>query len=83
MASSGVGGWTYDAAMRVAICEEGGANVLGSTYSGYFGMLNSTWLAYGGAEFASNAYYATWDQQIIVAARIQTNPPDQNGCAAW
>lgn len=70
---------------KVAICEEGGDwTVQGSVYSGGLGMLNSTWVAYGGLEFAPNAGLATIDQQIIVAKRIQTNPPDQNGCSgSW
>ena len=70
---------------KVAICEESGDwTVQGSLYSGGLGMLNSTWVAYGGLEFAPNAGLATIDQQIIVAKRIQTNPPDQNGCSgSW
>jgi len=70
---------------KVAICEEGGDwSFQGSVYSGGLGMLNSTWVAYGGLEFAPNAGLATIDQQIIVAKRIQTNPPDQNGCSgSW
>ena len=70
---------------KVAICEESGNwFVQGSVYSGGLGMLNSTWVAYGGLEFAPNAGLATIDQQIIVAKRIQTNPPDQNGCSgSW
>lgn len=70
---------------KVAICEEGGNwTYQGSLYSGGLGMLNDTWVAYGGLEFASNAGLATIDQQIIIAKRIQPNPPDQYGCSgSW
>lgn len=67
---------------KVAVCEEGGDwSVQGSLYSGGLGMLNSTWAAYGGLEYASNAGLATKEQQIAVAKKIQFNPPDQNGCS--
>jgi len=70
---------------KVAICEEGGDwSYQGSVYSGGLGMLNSTWVAYGGLQFAPNAGLATIDQQIIIAEKIQPNPPDQNGCSgSW
>lgn len=70
---------------KVSMCEEGGNwSYQGSVYSGGLGMLNSTWSAYGGTEFAPNAGFATEDQQIIIAKRIQPNPPDQNGCTgSW
>lgn len=65
----------------VAVCETGGNwQMQGSSFSGGLGFANSTWDAYGGQEFASNAGLATREQQIIVAERIQSNPPDQNGC---
>lgn len=68
---------------RVAICETSGDwSMQGSSFSGGVGFANSTWLAYGGAEFAPNAGMATMDQQITVAKRIVgNNVPDQNGCA--
>jgi len=67
---------------KVAVCETGGNwQMTGSSFSGGLGFANSSWLAYGGAEFAPNAGLATMDQQIIVAKRIQSNPPDQNGCS--
>ena len=68
--------------MKVAVCETGGNwQMQGSAYSGGVGFANSTWFAYGGSEFASNAGLATMDQQITVAKRIQPSPPDQNGCS--
>ena len=56
----------------------------GPIYSGGLGMLNSTWLAYGGGQFAPNAGEASETDQIIVALRIQPYAPDQNGtCSSW
>ena len=69
---------------RVAVCEEGGdwqAN--GPLYSGGLGISRSNWVAYGGLEFAQDGAQATPDQQIMVAERIQQDPPDQGSCAAW
>ena len=67
---------------KVAVCETGGNwQMTGSSFSGGVGFANSTWLAYGGAEFAPNAGLATMDQQITIAKRIQPSPPDQNGCS--
>jgi hypothetical protein len=68
-----------------ANCESGGNwSFQGSTYSGGIGFLNSTWDAYGGTQFASNAGLATEDQQIYIAKKIQPSAPDQNGtCSSW
>ena len=67
---------------KVAVCETGGNwQMTGSSFSGGVGFANSTWLAYGGGEFAPNAGLATMDQQITIAKRIQPSPPDQNGCS--
>jgi len=69
---------------KVAICEEGGNwAVRGSTYSGGLGISNVNWVAYGGTQFAANAADATPEEQVIIARRIQLNPPDQYGCASW
>jgi hypothetical protein len=70
---------------KVSICEEGGNwTVQGSVYSGGLGMLNATWIAYGGLQFAPNAGQASIVQQIAIAKRVQPNPPDQAGCSgAW
>jgi hypothetical protein len=69
---------------RVAMCEEGGnwaAN--GSRFSGGLGITRSNWIAYGGQQFAPAGAMATEDQQIMVAERIQSSPPDQYGCRGW
>ena len=64
-----------------ATCETSGDwSMQGSMYSGGLGMLNQTWVAYGGLEFAPNAGLATPQQQVTVAMRIQPNPPDVTGC---
>ena len=69
---------------RVAICEEGGKwNFRGSLFSGGLGISQANWAAYGGQRFAYDAADATPDQQIMVAQRIQFDPPDQYGCRGW
>lgn len=70
---------------KVNICEEGGNwHVRGSIYSGGLGISNVNWIHYGGRQFAPNGADATPDEQIIVAERIQPNPPDQHGCTgSW
>ncbi len=69
---------------RVAMCEEGGNwSANGSMYSGGLGINRSNWSAYGGQQFAPEGAMATEDQQIMVAERIQFNPPDQGGCHGW
>ncbi len=57
---------------RLAQCESGG-NWAIKTGNGYYGGLQfnySTWLGYGGGEFAEYAHLATREQQIIVAERL-------------
>ena len=69
---------------RVALCEEGGnwqAN--GPRFSGGLGITRSNWASYGGLQYAPEAAEATPDQQIMVAERIQSSPPDQGGCSSW
>ncbi|MBV8461909.1 MAG: transglycosylase family protein [Acidimicrobiales bacterium] len=69
---------------RVALCEEGGDwQVNGPRFSGGLGITRSNWIAYGGTAFASEAAAATEDEQIMVAERIQSVPPDQHGCRGW
>jgi hypothetical protein len=69
---------------RVAMCEEGGNwSSDGSRFSGGLGITRSNWAAYGGEEFAPEGAEATEDQQIMVAERIQSYPPDQGGCHGW
>ena len=65
----------------VAQCESGG-NWGINTGNGYYGGLqfsSSTWAAFGGHEYASNAHLATKAQQIAVAERTL----DVQGPGAW
>lgn len=76
---------------KVATCETGSNwSMQGSMYSGGIGMMNSTWQAYGGTQFAPNAGLATPEQQVYIAVRIEAESgqagyvPDQGGyCASW
>jgi len=69
---------------RVAMCEEGGDwSSDGPRFSGGLGITRDNWAAYGGEEFAPEGAEATEDQQIMVAERIQSYPPDQGGCHGW
>jgi hypothetical protein len=66
---------------RVAQCESGG-NWSINTGNGYYGGLQfsySTWLAYGGDDFAQRADLASRAEQITVANRVY----DDNGLAQW
>ena len=57
---------------RLAQCESGG-NWAINTGNGYYGGLQfnySTWLGYGGGEFAEYAHLATREQQILIAERL-------------
>jgi hypothetical protein len=57
---------------RMAQCETGGNwSMRGSRFSGGLGFYNGTWNDFGGRQFASNAGYATREQQIIVAERVR------------
>jgi uncharacterized protein YabE (DUF348 family) len=65
----------------VAQCESGG-NWHINTGNGYYGGLQfsySTWLAYGGDDFASRADLASREEQITVANRVYAD----NGLAQW
>jgi uncharacterized protein YabE (DUF348 family) len=72
--------WHWDA---LAQCESGGrwdtidANPDG--YDGGLGIYVRTWLAFGGAEFAPRAGYASREQQITVGMRIY----DKLGWDPW
>jgi hypothetical protein len=69
---------------RVAMCEESGNWAAdGSVFSGGLGISRANWAAFGGYAFASEGAMATEDEQILVAERIQSSPPDQGGCAGW
>ena len=63
-----------------------------SAMSGGIGIRNYNWLAFGGYELfgAVNAGYATPEQQVFIARRIQASAgipnyvPDQDGqCRGW
>lgn len=59
---------------RVIQCESGGswtAKNPRSSASGAFQILNGTWLAYGGGQFASQARWAHPMEQLTVAERIR------------
>lgn len=65
----------YDEWTKVAICEEGGWGHNGfGAYVGDLGISAANWYGNGGGSDLSPA------AQIAVAERIQSNPPDQNGC---
>lgn len=69
---------TWDA---VAQCESGGDWSI-NTGNGYYGGLQfsqSTWAAYGGTSYASNASQASKSQQIAVAERVL----QAQGPGAW
>ncbi|WP_272462796.1 resuscitation-promoting factor [Intrasporangium calvum] len=66
---------------RVAECESGG-NWSINTGNGYYGGLQfsyTTWLAYGGDDFAQRADLASRAEQITVANRVYAD----NGLAQW
>ncbi len=67
---------------HVAICEVAGNwSMEGPLYSG-IGFANSTWLEYGGTQFAPLAGEAPRDAQILIGMRVTGGwVPDQNGCA--
>jgi hypothetical protein len=74
-AMAGEGAWTYEAATKVAVCESGGWGMgTGGNYVGDMGITQANWQNYGGGSDTSPA------AQIAVASRIQSYPPDQNGC---
>ena len=78
-ANSGPSGSTvWDSLAR---CESGG-NWAANTGNGYYGGLQfslSTWLGYGGGQFAYWPYLASREQQIIIAQRVQAG----QGWGAW
>ncbi|MET8945878.1 transglycosylase family protein [Streptomyces sp. NPDC004542] len=66
---------------RIAQCESGG-NWHINTGNGYYGGLQfsaSTWRAYGGTAYAPTADQASREQQIAVAAKVQS----AQGWGAW
>ena len=66
---------------RVAACESGG-NWAINTGNGFYGGLqftHSTWIAYGGGAYASNANLASKSAQITVAEKVLAS----QGPGAW
>lgn len=66
----------------IIACESGGnptAQNPSSTASGLFQFLDSSWIAYGGGEYASRAKYATPAQQYEIANRAYA----QSGLTPW
>ena len=62
----------------MAVCEEGGwVGSSGVAYPDSLGISAENWSAYGGTTALTET------AQIEVARRIETPPPDQDGCAAW
>ena len=64
---------------RVSVCENGGSWIpQGSAYPDGLGISAMNWYRNGGGSDLSE------DAQIMVAERIQLDPPDQDGeCRAW
>jgi hypothetical protein len=68
---------------KADVCEEQGnwhAFPEGPYFSGGLGISVANWNSHGGRQFAPYGAGATVDEQIVVARRIQINPPDQDGC---
>jgi hypothetical protein len=55
---------------RLAHCESSGNWAARGSYEGGLQFMNSTWLGYGGGEFAPHAYDATREQQIEIGRRL-------------
>jgi uncharacterized protein YabE (DUF348 family) len=67
---------------RIAACESGG-NWQSNTGNGYYGGLqfdHSTWVAYGGDAYATNANLATKAEQIAIAEKVKAA---SGGYSAW
>lgn len=65
----------------IAQCESTGNWAInsGNGFSGGLQFTPSTWLAYGGGEYAPQAHMATREQQIAVATKVQAS----QGWGAW
>jgi hypothetical protein len=66
---------------RLAMCESGGRWHI-NTGNGYYGGLqfsSSTWRAFGGRKFASNAHRASRAEQIRIAEKVRRT----QGWGAW
>jgi hypothetical protein len=55
---------------RLAHCETHSDWKNGGNWSGGLGIARSTWIAFGGRQFARAPHYATKQEQIVVANRI-------------
>jgi hypothetical protein len=56
---------------KLAQCESGGNwSANGGSYEGGLQFMNSTWIGYGGGEFAGHAYDATRLEQIEIGRRV-------------
>ena len=76
--------WQREAWTRVAICEEGGfVGYAGDAYPDSLGISAVNWSSNGGWNPPAGVDPETPDWQIMVAERIQTDPPDQGSCHAW
>jgi hypothetical protein len=64
---------------RLAQCEAGGNWAARGSYEGGLQFLNSTWLGYGGGEFAQHAYDAPREAQIEIGRRVWRD----RGWGAW
>ena len=63
----------------IAQCESGGNWALDSTYDGGLQFHPSTWLGYGGGQYARYAWQATREQQIAIAEKVLAS----QGPNAW
>jgi peptidoglycan hydrolase CwlO-like protein len=63
----------------IAQCESGGNWALDSTYDGGLQFHPSTWLGYGGGQYARYAWQATREQQIAIAEKVLAS----QGPGAW
>lgn len=78
----------YRAWSRVADCESGGWQVLGSAYPDSLGITRTNYTAFGGRPLPpGRASLKQQVMQIRVADRLIRHYhipiPDQSGCAAW
>lgn len=65
---------------EIAACESSGNwSIHTSQFTGGLQILSSTWVAYGGTQYAPQAYQASKSQQIAVAERILAG----QGIRAW
>lgn len=66
---------------QLAQCEAGGNWSIntGNGFSGGLQFTPSTWLAYGGGQYAPQAYLASREQQIDIATKVQAG----QGWGAW